>query len=164
MEHSRTLFLCNSYRVIRRHAETDGTGASFAIRMAGCGKDLAANSPHRRRHHADHDPGLAPRGGLLCARFRRHPEDVYFGRSEGPPGGRRVHVTFLDGETLMGSTLNYNQDAPGFSFSRSPAATTSACSSSGAPSVTRGLSSASRSAWYRPPDRQARTESLPASA
>lgn len=28
--------------------------------------------------------------------------------------GRRVIVTFLDGETLAGSTLNYNQDASGF--------------------------------------------------
>ena len=28
--------------------------------------------------------------------------------------GRRIIVTFLDGETLVGSTLNYNADAPGF--------------------------------------------------
>jgi hypothetical protein len=28
--------------------------------------------------------------------------------------GRRITVTFLDGETLVGSTLNYNADAPGF--------------------------------------------------
>ena len=46
--------------------------------------------------------------------FVGDPENVYAGASSGTARGRRMHITFLDGETLMGTTLNYNQDAPGF--------------------------------------------------
>ncbi len=32
----------------------------------------------------------------------------------GPVAGRKVHVTFKDGETLVGSTQGYQADRPGF--------------------------------------------------
>ena len=73
---------------------------------------------------------------------------VFFVRDfEGNPGhrerktfsvrrqGRRVEVTFTDGETMLGTTLNYRPDGQGFFVSPAdPAATTPAFSSSRRPS------------------------------
>jgi hypothetical protein len=46
--------------------------------------------------------------------FAGDPEHVERRPTEVRGHGRLISVTFLDGETLLGTTLNYNPDAPGF--------------------------------------------------